>query len=254
MTGHHRRDPRTAPVGTPAAGTASGGGTAMAGLGRELEALRRDLDDVRELATRVDEMAGSLDELAATVRQLTETFAIAKTETAAAEDAAPSWLDLPVDPSRPATTSSVVRDAAQLLAILAPWVGGVYLRYHDAIASFPDCWMWHPEVVEELLWLHQAWLTAYSPGAPANAVGDWHDRQRPGVVARIRDYAGVCSLEAHQPGQDRSIPGPITPAEDAAEVIAAWWATNRDQPGPTPTDDQISTAAARYRFAGRTRR
>src|SRR6266705_2269872 len=99
MTGHHRRDPRTAPVGTPAAGTASGGGTAMAGLGRELEALRRDLDDVRELATRVDEMSGSLDELAATVRQLTETFAIAKTETAAAEDAAPSWLDLPVDPS-----------------------------------------------------------------------------------------------------------------------------------------------------------
>jgi hypothetical protein len=252
MTGHHRREPRTPSLGTPEAGTASEGGTAMAGLGRELEALRRDLDDVRRLASRVDEMAGSLDELAATVRQLTETFSITKTEMAA-EDAAPSWLDLPVDPSRPATASSVVRDAAQLLATLAPWVGGVYLRYHDAIASFPDCWMWHPEVVEELLWLHQAWLTAYSPGAPANGVGDWHDRQRPGVVARIRDYAGVCSLEAHQPGQDRSTPALITPAADAAEAIATWWATSREEPGPTPTDDQISTAAARYRFAGRTR-
>ena len=50
MTDHHRRDARTPPLplGTPDAGTASEGGTAMAGLGRELEALRRDLDDVRQ--------------------------------------------------------------------------------------------------------------------------------------------------------------------------------------------------------------
>src|SRR6266545_2705001 len=133
MTGHHRRDPRTPPLplGTPEAGTPSGGGTAMAGLGRELEALRRELDDVRQLAGRVDELTSCVDELAATVRQLAETLSVTKTQTPDAE-AAPSWLDLPADPGRPAATSPAVRDAAQLLATLAPWVGGVYLRYQDA--------------------------------------------------------------------------------------------------------------------------
>ncbi len=48
---------------------------------------------------------------------------------------------------------------------LGPWVSGVYLRYSDAVNAFPDCWMWHPDVVEELLWLHRAWLSAYDPEA-----------------------------------------------------------------------------------------
>jgi hypothetical protein len=255
MIAEHQRAARTPPLplGTPEAGAASPGGTAMAGLGRELEALRRDLDDVRQMAGRVDELTGCVDELAATVRQLAETLSVTKTQTPDAEGA-PSWLDLPADPGRPGPTSPAVWDAAQLLATLAPWVGGVYLRYHDATSSFPDCWMWHAEVVEELLWLHQAWLAAYAPGASANAVGDWHNRQRPGVAARIRDYAGICSLEAHQPGQERSTPARVTPATDAVEAIAAWWATNRDQPGPTPTDEQLATAATQHRLVGRSRR
>jgi hypothetical protein len=123
----------------------------------------------------------------------------------------------------------------------------VYLRYSDAVSGFPDCWMWHPDVVEELLWLHRAWLAAYSPGAPGSAVGDWHDRQRPGVAARIRAYAGMCSLEAHQPGQDRATPAPVTPTADAVEAIAGWWATSRERLGPTPTEEQIAAANARWR-------
>jgi hypothetical protein len=87
-----------------------------------------------------------------------------------------TWLDM-------AGTS---RDPDAVLTKLARFVEVVYLRYSDAAKSFPDCWLWHPDVVEELLWLSDAWLAAYKPGAPGHMVGDWHDRQRPGVVRRIR--------------------------------------------------------------------
>jgi hypothetical protein len=86
--------------------------------------------------------------------------------------------------------------------------------------------MWHPDIVEELLWLHLAWLAAHRPDAASSAVGDWHDRQRPGVVRRVNGYASACSLGAHRPGGDRHTP--ILPTvTDAAAAIAGWWATNR---------------------------
>ena len=44
-----------------------------------------------------------------------------------------------------------------------------------------------------------AWSAAYQgPQASVALVGDWHDRQRPGVVRRIRQSAGSCSIENHQ--------------------------------------------------------
>jgi hypothetical protein len=218
----------------------------VAGLAREFEMLYRDMRQLRGLSRRIDELAAS-------VAQLAETVAATAGQQPVGEESV-SWLDFPADPGRPAGTSKVARDAVQLLGRLGPWVGAVYLRYSDAVSGFPHCWMWHPDIVEELLWLHQAWLSAYHDGAPVTAIGDWHDRQRPGVVARIRAYAGMCSLEAHQPGQDRSMPAPITPAADVAEAIAAWWATHRDQPGPAPTEDQLAAAAVHYRRAGSSRR
>jgi hypothetical protein len=209
----------------------------LAGLARELEKLYRDVRQLRGLSRRVDDIAGSLAQMADTVI----------TRQSQAGDPAPCWLDHPTDPGRDPVSSRAARDAEQILGTLGPWVGAVYLRYSDAASGFPDCWMWHPDVVEELLWLHHAWLAAYHPDAPPTAVGDWHDRQRPGVVARIRGFAGMCSLDAHQPGQDRATPAPITPTADADGAIAAWWATARDQPGPTPTAEQIAAANARWR-------
>jgi hypothetical protein len=202
----------------------------VAGLAREVETLRRRLDQLQLLPRRVE--------------QLAELFARhAETVPAPATPATPaptSWLDLPTDRNRPAESSSAVRDAEQLLTGLAGWVGGVYLRYPDAAQTLPECWLWHPEVVEELLWLQSAWLAAHQPGAASTAVGDWHDRQRPGVVRRIRDYAGPCSLEQHQPGVDRHTPVTVAaPVTDAVPAIAGWWATRRTDPPPAPTAKQL---------------
>jgi hypothetical protein len=124
-------------------------------------------------------------------------------------------------------------------------MGAVYLRFADAARTLPACWLWHPEIIEELLWLRAAWIAAHDPSASIAQVADWHDRYRPGVVRRIRDYAGVCSLENHQPGRPRHIPALRVPVASAASAIAAWWTTDRDDTPPAPTSEQLSEAAGR---------
>lgn len=208
----------------------------LAGLGREMEALRRDQQQLRALPRRVED-------LAQVVQQLTDTISATKQASAEPSIVAPSWLDFDPGPMHDTV------EASEILTMLSAWVAAVYLRYSDA--KLPDCWLWHPDVVEELLWLHNAWICAYDPDAPLTAVGDWHDRQRPGVATRVKAYVGFCSLEAHQPGQDRALPAPTTPAQDAIPAIAAWWATGRDQPGPAPTAEQMQAADARIRSRGR---
>ena len=207
-------------------------GVAVAGLAREVEALRRRVDALGSLPTRVDQLAGLL-------ARHTETLAAATSSPATPPP--PSWLDLPTDPGRPAE-SSTARSAVELLTTLVGWVGGIYLRYPDAAQTLPECWLWHPEIIEELLWLHTAWLAAYKPNAAGTAVGDWHDRQRPGVARRIRDYAGLCSLEQHRPGAERHTPAPAAPLVEAVAAIADWWATHRSDPTPVPTAEQLAAS------------
>jgi hypothetical protein len=211
---------------------------AVAGLAREVETLRRRLDQLQSLPQRIEQLAELL------ARQ-------AETTTAPAAPAPTSWLDLPTGSDCAAESSSAARAAEHLLTGLTGWVGGVYLRYPDAAQTLPECWLWHPEVVEELLWLQSAWLAAHRPGAAGTAVGDWHDRQRPGVVRRIRDYAGLCSLEQHQPGVDQHTPVPVRPVTDAVRAIAGWWATRRGDPPPAPTSEQLDATRRRGPHRGR---
>ena len=133
--------------------------------------------------------------------------------------------------------------ARLVLDQLMSWLGRVYLRYPDA--GLPECWLWHPDVIEELLWLRGAWRSAYhGPMASAQRAADWHDRQRPGVVRRIRAAAGSCSLREHL---DQPAPH-VVPAADAAPAIAVWWAGPAAASPPVPTGDQIRAAdAARLR-------
>ncbi|GAY10915.1 hypothetical protein [Pseudonocardia sp. N23] len=191
----------------------------VAGLARLVDGLRRDVDPLAALPRRVEELAEVLARLSETVAAIA---------TRRNTGPAPTWLLAPENP----------QDTATLLDELSAWMPAIYLRYPDAAAVLPDCWLWHPDVVEELIWLMYAWSGAYQGPAPSVAlVGDWHDRQRPGVVRRIRQTVGSCSRERHRdrPGRPPLHAGrPDLPGSDQLHEIAAWWATGRDTTPPEP--------------------
>ena len=195
----------------------------LAGLARELDALRRRLEPVEALPGRVDELAGMARQLADAVAALTARKG---------PTPCPSWLCHPTNPL--AVTDTLTQ--------LVEWLRVIYLRYPDAAAGLPECWLWHPDVVEELLWLMHAWLAAYQgPAASLGLAADWHDRYRPGVTRRIKTSAASCSPERHQhrPGWDNPTGGPPeVPRVGEVGVIAAWWGEHRDQPAPEPTTNQ----------------
>ena len=199
---------------------------AVTGLAREVEALRRSLVGFAS-ATELARIADLVTDLSQAIGS-----------GAGSTEPPPSWLALPAD----------VDAAGTLLADLVGWLGQVYLRYTDAARGLPQCWLWHPDVVEELVWLRHAWHSAYqSAEASVRAAGDWHDRLRPGVARRIADYTKACSLENHLP--DRALAAPPVPMADATEQIATWWSSHRTEPGPAPTDDQLQAAALADRHA-----
>jgi len=213
------------PPATPTSGAAAAGGPefaradALAGLAREVEGLRRTLDPLRDLGGRVEDLAGLVGQLTDTVTALSAR---------PGPTPAPSWLMLPTDPAT----------VQRVLAELCAWLHAIFLRYPDGATALPECWMSHPDVVEELLWLMHAWCTAYQgKTASVTLAGDWHDRQRPGVARRIRASAGSCSVEKHltRPDWDQHPTGAVgVPGVDAVGSIAGWWAERRDDPAPEP--------------------
>src|SRR5262245_9283073 len=106
--------------------------SAVAGLAREVEAMRRAM---RQVPT-----SGDLARLAATVAELSETTAAIQTAAGGRHpepDPVPSWLTLPRDQ----------HSARAVLSDLTGWLRDVYLRYADAARDFPECWLWHPDIV-----------------------------------------------------------------------------------------------------------
>ena len=193
---------------------------AVAGLVREVDALRQAVEPLRALPERVDDLTRLTADL---------TNAVAALTARRAAQPCPSWLLLPADPAL----------AGRVLDELSGWLTTIYLRYPDGADGLPECWVWHPDVVEELLWLMHAWAAVYQgPQASVALVGDWHDRQRPGVVRRIRLTAGSCSFENHQSraGWNRRPSGaPEVPGLGHLPSIAAWWGARRDETAPEPT-------------------
>ena len=206
---------------------------AVTALAHEVEALRRAVAALAAVPGQVADLAGVLAALG-------DRVAAAPAATTAEPSGLPSWLEFAGD----------FADTVAVLGELAAWLGTVYLRYTDA-TGLPECWLWHPDVVEELLWLRGAWLEAYAGEAPSLArAGDWHDRARPGVVRRIHAVAGTCSLEAHQGGSERNRDGeryrgaqPV-PLAEAIHAIGEWWATDREATAPAPDAAHIAAAAA----------
>lgn len=199
----------------------------LAYLGREIEALR--------------EQVGELADLPARMQHLDETLAQAITDFAGGGRRP--------DPVRPVSWIGGTEPhlAGARLAELADWVARVYLRYPISARELPDCWLWHPDVVEELAWLQQAWQAAYDPdGGTVAAAGDWHDRQRPGVSARIRLAVRSCSLEVHT-GDERPTGATVAPSAGSVSRVADWWANHRDEQPPLPTLDDLDRADRRMR-------
>jgi len=206
------------------------GAEVVAGLAREVEALRRAVRKAATLHTKVDQLAATVaqavDDLAATGRRADPVRPV-------------SWIGYTGDPE----------PAGSALAELADWVGAVYLRYPVAARELPDCWLWHPDMVEELAWLQQAWEAAYSPDTgTVAAAGDWHDRYRPGVAVRIRAAnRNSCSLENHL-RPDRPTAAIVAPSLGSVQAVAEWWAVTRDcQQPPQPTAGDLDAASRRLR-------
>ena len=214
---------------------------AVAGLARSVETLTRDVAAMKTglqqtasktAVARLHDTVASLGNTVASFEDLLTRLA-AKPSRGKANDTSSvepvrSWLRLPEDRAA----------VEQVLSELLPWMESTYLRYATARETLPPCWLWHPEVVEELLWLMDAWTAAYEgPEASNKLVGDWHDRQRPGVTRRIGEYAPACDVLAHRDSAgQRAV---VVPLAADADPIVTWWATARDTHGPAPTPGQI---------------
>lgn len=197
-------------------------------LSRDLERTGRRLDSLEAVVKDVAESLATLAEGVAT--SASRVSSASGAGSAAVQGAVRSWL----------TVDDPEHTAANLRA-LAAWLEQAYLTFPNS--SLPSCWLWHPEVVDELWWLFQSHLDAYhSVSGSWLRVGDWYDRQRPGVVARIRAAVASCELMLHLPPQELSR-GPLpTPMAGSVDRIATWAVAGYKQPGPVPTGAELAEA------------
>lgn len=195
--------------------------SAVAGLAREVEALRRRQDQLDGTSRRLRDLAKVVKSLADQLKKA------GATATGAAPAGCRTWLAAPVG-------SDSIRT---VLDELVEWVQAVFLHYADGRAVLPECWLWHPDMVEELLWLMTVWQNAYASESVFPAA-DWHDRYRPGVVRRIKEHPDrSCSLERHIDPEQKPLP---LMDEPARARIADWWGGSDPRgPAPIPTDDQL---------------
>jgi hypothetical protein len=215
----------------------------FATLGRALERAFRKLEKVDERVTQLAEV----------VLAVAERETVGETSDKPSKVAGPgvrSWL-LADDPEQ----------ADADLDDLTVWVWRVYLWFPDAWLS--SCWLWHPEVIEELWWLRVAHAEAFEPPTGSTLrVGDWHDRQRPGVARRVRSVLTKCELSRHAPvnGRPVDITPPSPPAlARHAPAVALVWSAGADldavrAAGPEPTAEQLTEADAYQRALYRSQR
>lgn len=212
-------------------------------LARDLERAHRAIADLGARVTRVtQDVGGRVDDLSRGLAQLAQIVTDLGDTVARVAQAGPGAQAGDDDPGGRIPPGSFLGGHTHVLDAvggLGEWVGRVYLRYPGT--HLPTCWAWHPDVVEELTWLWQAWLGALDGrGASWAAVGDWHERWRPGVVARVERATRSCHLGEHSPGGRGVRPPREAPLTGALPRITACWAAHEDMPEPT----QLELAAA----------
>jgi hypothetical protein len=228
----------------------------LVGQGKALDRLGRYNREAREAAAAAGAGVESLTkQLAAVHETLAAAGVVPGADSPAAQvpDPAPGDHDAnagepdPAEPApappRPGPSWLVVaswEQAEACMGVLVPWLGQVYLRYPDA--TLPTCWAWHPWAVEELWWLCRAWHDAYAVPEPSSQrAGDWHDRQRPSVVRRLREDGAFrrCRLDNHT---DLAVHAhPSAPGQSALpHVTTAWTSPERAAWPIAPTAAQLA--------------
>lgn len=124
------------------------------------------------------------------------------------------------------------------LADLVDWLDKVFVRYPGT--ELPTCWLWHPWIVEELLWLRSYHAQAYGSGqnsGPA-AQGVWHDQSLPRLLDRLRKYP--CDLSKHIPGAQAARDPVAAPLAGHVHAVVEEWTTTGLP--PAPTEEQLEDA------------
>lgn len=225
-----------------------------------VQALTRVLD---RTLRRVEQMDARMVALAEANADLAHTLVPAATPPPA--DPTDSAIHDREGPAGPGVRSWLLADdpaqAAADLDDLCAWVWRIYLWWPDAALS--SCWLWHPEVIEELWWLRVAHTAAYDAKAGSSLrVADWHERHRPGVARRVRGVLVKCDLNRHVPFNNRPVevvpPGPPALSAHAGQVAAVWTAgAGLDvirAAGPEPSTEQLAEADAYQQALYRSRR
>lgn len=124
--------------------------------------------------------------------------------------------------------------ARLLLEDVAAWAGQVWVQYPDG--RLPECWLYHPPIVEELVAVMGAHRACFRKGGTWGQFADWHHRLRPAAAERIRKYAPSCAPSVHQPGEKFDAAAvPVVPRTEDISSVAAHWITTGTAPYPTPT-------------------
>jgi hypothetical protein len=101
------------------------------------------------------------------------------------------------------------------------------------------------ELVEDLLWLRAAWITAHRDrAAKPHTAADWHERWLPGVMGRYKRQLGSsgCGFDNHRDGsgeyhlREELHPEGRIPATDPqiVDVYAQWWIQTRGRTDDAP--------------------
>lgn len=201
--------------------------TDVGALARELDRVARRVEEYVATGERVGELETGLREVWGLINSVMDRL---NGTTPQGEKPPPkAWL-LISDPEQ----------AVAVLTDLVEWLDAVYLRFPGS--ELPACWMWHPWVIQELLWLRTSFAEADAAKLSGVPAGMWHDQQRPRVVDRIRQHIGSCDLKEHSAAGQKARPPAAAPLAGHVQALAEAW-TSRGLP-PEPTPEQLEDARA----------
>jgi hypothetical protein len=117
-----------------------------------------------------------------------------------------------------------------MLADLAEWLSSVWVRFPGP--ALPECWAYHPYVVEELWVVMNLHRACFRKGGTWQNLADWLKTYRPAAAERIQKEVGSCELTEHEPGADLDpVDWASVPEADLSEV-ADYWTGHRRAPYP----------------------